>query len=384
MQIQQVVAPPKPPRSIRLAPTINPQDSDIYVHPHLTADTDPCKGRLLRTSAPIPAGTILLRDAPYAIVPTVTSTPSGDDCSSLICSNFMCSRRVESTKGVKCPKNCDRDVLWCNDTCRATDHRRHEFECLWLRRMGQTMRRHESDYDFVTLWHVVRLLAGWSLEFQGADLKNARCRYPRDDMFKRGWESVLLCCDYLDSWPESQIKHWTRLCETYMNDKSLVPCPLSPAEMLSLVCKEETNTFGLYPGVTGPVCMADHPVPRGESYGLGLYPRAAMFNHSCQPNVSPHQLSRGGFPCHANMSFVVQVSHKPDPQGRMVLSAARDIAKGEECMITYFDLTAHRDLSSRQDMTQVQFRFRCTCDRCLDEEAQENLEGMDTLPFCDF
>lgn len=296
-QIQQVVAPPKPPISIKLTPAINLQDSDIYVHSHLTADSDPCKGRLLRASAPIPAGTILLRDAPYAIVPTVTAPSAADSESSLICSNLVCSRRIAPIeKGVKCPRNCDRDVLWCSDTCRAADHRRHEFECLWLRRMGQTMRRDESNYDFVTLWHVVRLLAGWSLEFQGADLRNSRTRYPRDDMFKRNWESVLMCCDYLDSWPESQIKHWTRLCETYMNDKALVPCPLSPAEMLSLVCKEETNTFGIYPGATGPLCMVDGPpVPRGESYGLSLYPRAAMFNHSCQPNVSDTKQSVQGF-----------------------------------------------------------------------------------------
>ena len=78
----------------------------------------------------------------------------------------------------------------------------------------------------------------------------------------------------------------------------------------------------------------------------------------------------------------MQVSHKPDSQGRMVFTAARDIAKGDECMITYFDLTVHKSLSSRQDVVREQFRFRCTCDRCLEEEAAENLEGMDTMPFC--
>lgn len=281
MQLQQIVAPPKPPRGSKPAPAVNLQDSAIFVHPYLKADSDPCKGRLLRASGSIPAGTVLLRDAPYATVPTVTSAND-----SLICSNLVCSRRVALTKGVKCPRNCDKDVMWCSETCHAADHRRHEFECLWLRRMGQTIRREETNYDFVTLWHVVRLLAGWSMEFQSAVLKTSRQRYPWEGMFRRNWEAVLMCCDYLNSWPESQIKHWTRLAETYMSDKSLLPCPLVAGEMLSLICKEETNTFGMYPGVTGPLCMIDRPVPRGESYGLSLYPRAAMFNHSCQPNVS--------------------------------------------------------------------------------------------------
>lgn len=80
----------------------------------------------------------------------------------------------------------------------------------------------------------------------------------------------------------------------------------------------------------------------------------------------------------------MEVSHKPDAQGRMVFTAARDIEKGEECMITYFDLSTYRDLSSRQKMVQDQFQFRCNCDRCVEEDARENLESMDTLPFCSF
>lgn len=66
----------------------------------------------------------------------------------------------------------------------------------------------------------------------------------------------------------------------------------------------------------------------------------------------------------------------------MVYKAARDIAKGEECMITYFDLTVHKDLSTRQKLTEELFQFRCTCHRCIDEETEQNLQGMDALPFC--
>jgi SET and MYND domain-containing protein len=282
MQIQQVVTPPKPPRVVKPLEVITP-DSDLYVHPHLTPDTDPCKGRLLRASASIRAGTVVLRDVPYAVVPTVN--PSTPDY--LICSSLTCSRSVAipAEKRVRCPKCCDQDVIWCDRACQAADHKRHEYECLWLKHKGAILRRQESQYDFITLWHVVRLLAGWSLEIQGASTLPSR-RHPRGADFKWGWEAVLMCCDYLDSWPEAQIKHWKRLAEAYMDDKSLLPCPLSPAEMLSLICKEETNTFGLYRGITGPLSMVDRPVPRGESYGLGLYPRAAMFNHSCEPNAS--------------------------------------------------------------------------------------------------
>lgn len=67
----------------------------------------------------------------------------------------------------------------------------------------------------------------------------------------------------------------------------------------------------------------------------------------------------------------------------MVYTAARDIQKGEECTITYFDLTAHESLECRQSHVQTHFRFKCTCERCVNDEAEENLAEMDSLPFGD-
>lgn len=65
----------------------------------------------------------------------------------------------------------------------------------------------------------------------------------------------------------------------------------------------------------------------------------------------------------------------------MVYTAVRDIEKGEECTITYFDLTAHESVKSRQDHLQTQFRFKCTCELCVKNEAEENLAEMHSLPF---
>lgn len=269
--------------------TVDAQDADFYVHPHLSPDSDPLKGRLLRASAPVRTGTVVLVDTPYAIVPIRSSSKP----ESLICSNLVCSRSVPALRGVCCPKMCNRDVVWCDEICRGKDYPRHEFECCWLSRHGETLRRREGDYNFLTLWHVVRLLAGWSLESSNGLPREDIPHF--NDMFRRHWESVDMCCAYLDSWPESQLEHWKRLAATYMGETSglSLPRPMSSQEMLLLICKEETNTFGLYPKVTGPLYMIDRPVPRGESYGFGLYPRAAMFNHSCAPSVGHPQPSSG-------------------------------------------------------------------------------------------
>ncbi|KAL6916417.1 hypothetical protein FSST1_007912 [Fusarium sambucinum] len=356
MEFQKPSLPPKAPRSSALKPSnvASTHDLDFYVHPHLVPDQDPCKGRLLRATGSIREGTILLVDTAYAIVPSVTS-----DVEPLICSNLSCSRRVpQNGRAVRCEEACFKDVVWCNIACRAADKLRHDFECAWLKKNADSMRRKESEYNFATLWHVVRLLATWNAELHSGNTVTQH-RYPWEAHFLRGWKAVDMCCAYLDSWPEEQITHWKRLVIEYLSDAAVLPCMLTADEMLLLLCKEETNTFGLYPKATGSQFVNDNATSRGESYGFALYPRAAQFNHSCLPNVS----------------------HKPDGQARMVYTAARDISKGEECMIAYFDLATRKNLSSRQKYAETQFQFKCTCSRCLEEEAEENMGIMDSLPF---
>lgn len=67
----------------------------------------------------------------------------------------------------------------------------------------------------------------------------------------------------------------------------------------------------------------------------------------------------------------------------MVYTATREIAAGEEITITYFDLAAHEGVARRQKYLQEQFRFKCTCNQCLRDEAAENLAAIDALPFGD-
>ncbi|TVY67838.1 Histone-lysine N-methyltransferase ASHR2 [Fusarium oxysporum f. sp. cubense] len=353
MEFQKPRLPPKAPRSTPKPSNVVTHDLEFYVHPNLVPDQDPCKGRLLRAAGPIREGTVLLVDTPYAIVPSVTSNEP------LICSNLSCSRRVpQNGRAVRCEHACSKDVVWCNVACRATDKARHDFECSWLKKHAEPLRQKEGEYNFATVWHVVRLLATWNAESHSGNAL-VQQRHPWEAHFLRGWKAVDMCCAYLDSWPEVQIIHWKRLVHEYLSDATVLPPLLSAEQMLLLLCKEETNTFGLYPRATGSQPVNDNAAPRGESYGMALYPRAAQFNHSCLPNVT----------------------HKPDGQARMVYTAARDISKGEECMITYFDLTTHKDLTSRQNHTQEQFQFKCTCERCLKEEAEENIECMVSLPF---
>ncbi|KAJ3182616.1 hypothetical protein HDU87_007954 [Geranomyces variabilis] len=126
---------------------------------------------------------------------------------------------------------------------------------------------------------------------------------------------------------------------------------LSPLEssIVALICKEECNSFGLY-----TFAYAGAKTPR-QSYGIGLYPDAVFFNHSCLPNVG--HVTREG-----NGLRGVDESFGAD----MVFYAARDMAEGEEAVISYVALDESRGRrdGERKTWLEQNFFFACDCKRC--------------------
>jgi trans-aconitate 2-methyltransferase len=59
----------------------------------------------------------------------------------------------------------------------------------------------------------------------------------------------------------------------------------------------------------------------------------------------------------------------------MVFSANRDIHAGEECCISYFDMTQYVKLKERREHLQSLFRFRCGCTRCMEEDVDMAAAG---------
>jgi SET domain-containing protein len=75
--------------------------------------------------------------------------------------------------------------------------------------------------------------------------------------------------------------------------------------------------------------------------------------------------------------------HKPDEDGRMIFTASRDILAGQECCISYFDLTKFTNLASRREHLRKSFKFTCQCDRCISEEPAEETNDWDSMPLMD-
>ncbi|KAL4903065.1 hypothetical protein BDW74DRAFT_186652 [Aspergillus multicolor] len=346
-----------------------------WIHPHLTQSVNPNKGRQLQAAQRIQRGEVLLIDPPYAIIP-ISDVDAATSSRTLICSNPQCNTIVPSDTGTPCPNRCNKDVIWCDEACRNTDQARHDFECTWLSKYTAPLLSKWGYYNFSMLWLIVRLLARRSTEsvpekditFPSPDDQQSQQPPPSISRFKSGWPAIEALCGTTETWSHAQVREWTVLVKKYLGSKSL-PHNLSNNEVLALICKEEANSFGLYPRETGVYPPPDPPVSRGEQYGAAVYPRASIANHSCCPNII----------------------HKPDKQGRRVFTAGRDIAAGDECCISYFDMTQYVRLQGRREHLQSLFRFKCGCARCLEEEEAEqeatgavgNEVGWDAFPGLD-
>ncbi|KAJ5157154.1 uncharacterized protein N7482_008254 [Penicillium canariense] len=343
--------------------TLEPSESDRvddvpkrqphWVHPNLIESVDPVKGRQIRASDLIPKGTRVLVDHPYAIIPVVDEPAANED---LICSNPACNRQSPRHLGrFLCSNACIPDVAWCSSTCRDADKARHDFECTWLKRYAQPIRNKWGEYDFGMLWLIVRLLASRDRDPHGENVA------PKTQQWKYGWSGIASLCGSSDTWSHEQVRSWTTLVKKYLRDSPVLPHGLTVDRVLHLICQEEANSFGLYPRETGIFPPPHPPVDRGEQYAAAVYPTAAIANHSCMPNLI----------------------HKPDQDGHMVFTASRDILPGQECCISYFDLTKYTDLTSRREHLRKSFRFICQCERCISEEPAKETNEWTSMPMMD-
>jgi hypothetical protein len=251
-----------------------------WIHPNLIESVDPVKGRQLRASEHIPKGSCVLIDHPYAIIPVVDNPATNDD---LICSNPACNRRSPRHPGrFSCSNSCIADVTWCSTTCRDADKVRHDFECIWLKRYADPIRKKWGEYDFGMLWIIVRLLASRHTkpELQEHNIATT------SQLCKRGWTGIESLCGSVDTWPHEQVRSWTTMVKKYLQNCPVLSHGLSADSVLHLICQEEANSFGLYPRETGIFPPPQPPVDRGEQFAAAVYPTAAMANHSCIPNVS--------------------------------------------------------------------------------------------------
>ncbi|KAF9976632.1 hypothetical protein BGZ73_008171 [Actinomortierella ambigua] len=112
----------------------------------------------------------------------------------------------------------------------------------------------------------------------------------------------------------------------------------------SMLYKEKANSFGIRD-------------KSDELLGFAVFPRACFFNHSCDPNIRKKHAVQA-LPC-------VGGADGEDTTVRrrtMAFHATRRIQQGEECCISYGDISASR--VERQARLEEEYFFPCSCARC--------------------
>ena len=90
----------------------------------------------------------------------------------------------------------------------------------------------------------------------------------------------------------------------------------------------------------------------GKKVGCALSVLMGWHNHDCTPSAS----------CTV------------DAEGKVTVSALRDIAEGEEVTISYIDATA--DVDERRKVLATHYGFECRCARCVAEQRKELKQRM--------
>ena len=272
----------------------HPEEFEPYVHQGLAIGVDPAKGRWVTPKRSLRDGEVLLIDAPYALVPAMLT----DEPPFQFCSRHDCNRRFlpGCERSVSCLRRCIAEVVWCDEECRARDEKRHAMECAWLKLLSAEIRSKLGDSDFGLLWLIARILITRRIKQQQQrsthvastepGLTTGQVDDPSTSHFERkGWDAVWNLAGHAGAFSVEQVGRWRRFVRTYLAVGLLGLDGVDTDEVVNLICKVETNSFGLYPGVTGEYPVTSF-VSRGGYYGGGIYPTAAMFNHSCCPNVS--------------------------------------------------------------------------------------------------
>ena len=272
-------------------------------------------GRFYTAREPIQAGQTILKEQPLGAVLFQSFCQS------------HCAYCFSPLKNpIDCP-DCKKQTFWCSMDCQARD-KKHPKVCNLLSKISGIAGASGADDAIIRL--IGCTLAQCFVEIEHLD-------------------GILASQDQrtqMVSHPSLATDAWLYAIKTagkdILDEIDLdVASRLTLDDIVLLAMQINANSFALF-DASGTV--------DGE-IGVGIYPFAALCNHSCLPNV--HYTS--------------------DRFGVLRFIALRDIDAGEEIHDTYIDI--YSTFNKRQEQLLVGKNFVCQCLRCLETSPEATMQG---------
>ncbi|KNC87053.1 hypothetical protein, variant [Sphaeroforma arctica JP610] len=257
------------------------------------------KGRYIRAKLPLTRGTLVLKSDPFAY--TVTNKQKA----------LRCSACLKASEGLRGCGRCKK-LYFCNSQCQRRAWPRHKQECKAI----CASQKVALDAMSIVCHAVWRAAADKKTLFDsdfGVLQSNRRLQSTDDDVAQA--PTAMLIRTYLES---SGI------------EASQIPSIGDAMNALSVI---KTNSFTI---------LDDEMM----ECGVGIYPLASNFNHSCDPNVV---ITFNGF----------------ELQARLI----RNVHTGDEMTISYIDNAKPRE--ERRNQLRKQYYFNCDCSLCGDTQMDD-------------
>ncbi|KAJ3320931.1 hypothetical protein HDV06_004709 [Boothiomyces sp. JEL0866] len=293
----------------------------------ITLAQDPVYGRFFIANQDIKQGQkILVSEAIASIVDHASKH--------IVCSQCLAS--INPTNRVKCT-GCE--YSYCSTNCLEKDSPDHSLECSF-KLMGVFQDQgYVSDYYDLLKRILIKAANNPTnpdvqIVYSAVDNFASFTKEKTEEFYKVALQLEKVCSSIGYKMPEFSKEDFNRIQSRYANDIS----PLV-AFLISLIAKEECNSFGLYYATT-------NQEPR-KGYGLAFFPSAIFFNHSCDPNVGYYKAKQ-----------------------KYEFFTVTPVKKGESLCISYLDYSTNT--AERKQILKQVFHFDCGCRVCNGAEFQES------------
>ncbi|TXT05059.1 hypothetical protein VHUM_03879 [Vanrija humicola] len=343
------------------------------------------KGKGVVAKAKIQAGEVLWQEEPWIACLDPGFKPHL--AARRLCANCLTQWEQLPPMAVACP-GCS-DAHFCNRLClsRARPHAsHHELLCEGANPAAREINSLVTAREWRSLDVVARIVARWRGERAWGELGAAeavekrvwggiarvnmevreaeKADWPtRKDFTTRQWQlghAALVAA--LNPPPESKgHKRFAQLLQSKAKGRKVAP----------LSSDEEARWFS-YESFLELLGLVNINM---EDSG-GLYALHAHLNHSCDPNVQVRNLPKAFVPpSEAQLPAELPGRNPPGVRGtnKLTILARRTIHPGDECTISYVDLSLPWDV--RRQALRDGYGFWCECVRCERERVEEEKEA---------